>query len=94
MITCRRSRDNGKEFFSIKRCVTSKFQVMNTYCLHRRLKDTNISIYSLHPGVVETPVLKDFERSSNTMNLGVKFARLAGRFRVDILTYLYSFYIH
>ena len=66
---------------------TSKFQVMSTYCLHRRLKDTNISAYSLHPGVVETPVLKDFEKVSTSMNFGVKFSRLMGRFIVDILLF-------
>ena len=63
-----------------------------TYCLHRRLKDSNISVFSLHPGAVETPVLKDFEEKVGTaMKLGVKFARLIGRLCVDIPIFANSF---
>ena len=65
---------------------TFKFQIMMTYCLHRRLKDTNISVFSLHPGAVETPVLKDFEEKTGAAGkLGVKFYRMIGRFFCEFI---------
>ena len=33
---------------------------MQMYCLQRRLQNTNISVTSLHPGVVQTEIARDY----------------------------------
>lgn len=37
------------------------YQIMQTYCQARRLKDSNISINSIHPGIVKTEFGRDSE---------------------------------
>lgn len=39
------------------------YQVMQMYCLQRRLKNTNVSITSVHPGVVDTEIGRDYSDS-------------------------------
>ena len=38
-------------------------QIMQMHCMTRRLKGTNISVNSCHPGVVETEITRNFEDS-------------------------------
>ena len=60
------------------------FQLMNMYSLHRRLEQTNISVYALHPGIIDTPILRSFQGISGTYNFGIKMAKLTGKFKVSI----------
>ncbi|XP_056014768.1 retinol dehydrogenase 14-like isoform X2 [Ostrea edulis] len=44
------------------------FQIMQMYCLNRRLKNTNVAVNSIHPGVVNTELDRNF--------LDVNYARV------------------
>ncbi|VDI33925.1 WW domain-containing oxidoreductase [Mytilus galloprovincialis] len=39
------------------------YQVMQMYFMNKRLKDTNVSILSIHPGVVKTEFQRNFDKS-------------------------------
>ncbi|KAL3883244.1 hypothetical protein ACJMK2_029527 [Sinanodonta woodiana] len=37
------------------------YQIMQMHCMHRRLKEFNISVNSLHPGLVDTEISRSFQ---------------------------------
>ena len=49
---------------------------MNMYSLHRRLEHTNISVYALHPGVMDTPILGNLEQANFFYNVGIKMYKV------------------
>ena len=51
---------------------------MNMYSLHRRLEHTNISVYALHPGVMDTPILGNLEQANFFYNVGIKMYKVMG----------------
>ena len=53
---------------------------MNMYSLHRRLENTNTSVYALHPGIIDTPILQNFQGISGTYNFGIKVIKMIGKF--------------
>ena len=52
---------------------------MNMYSLQRRLADTNISVFSLHPGIIATAILKDIGGLSPLWTAKITLAKLLGR---------------
>ena len=60
--------------------VIQLFQVMQMYSLQRRLKNTNISITSVHPGDVDTEIGRDYV-DSKTWQLLLRFSRLIGELK-------------
>ena len=50
------------------------------YSLQRRLKNTNISITSVHPGDVDTEIGRDYV-DSKTWQLLLRFSRLIGELK-------------
>jgi retinol dehydrogenase-12 len=59
------------------------YQVMMMYSLERRLKDTDVSVYSLHPGAIQTNISKNFE-DSGFYTKALKLASAIGVFHSDI----------
>ena len=53
---------------------------MNMYTLYRRLHNTNIGVYALHPGVMDTPILGDLEQSNLFYNVGIKMYKVMGEY--------------
>ena len=51
---------------------------MNMYSLHRRLEHTNMSVYAVHPGVMDTPILGDLGQSSFYYKIGIKLYKMMG----------------
>ncbi|KAL4232903.1 hypothetical protein ACF0H5_007590 [Mactra antiquata] len=63
---------------------TKLYQIMQMHCLVRRLKNTNVTINSSHPGIVETEINRNFEDSFfwNTIFFGG--TKLIGKMKTPI----------
>ena len=53
------------------------FQIMQMHCLQRRLRNTSISVTSVHPGLVQTEIGRDFT-DSRLYKMFLGFNRLTG----------------
>lgn len=54
-------------------------QILQMHCMARRLKDSNISVNSCHPGIVDTEISRNFEDSFLWKVVFWKGAKLLGR---------------
>ncbi|XP_045197973.1 retinol dehydrogenase 14-like [Mercenaria mercenaria] len=59
------------------------YQIMQMHCLHRRLRNSNISVTSAHPGMVETKIGAEF-KDRTAYQLFLKMSRLVGVMRTPI----------
>ncbi|XP_045180498.2 retinol dehydrogenase 14-like [Mercenaria mercenaria] len=58
------------------------YQIMQTFAMSRRLKDSNITINCMHPGVVETEFFRKMD--SCILNCHIGFSRRCGTLRTPL----------
>lgn len=59
------------------------YQVMQMFCLQHRLKHTNFSVTSLHPGDVDTEIMREYT-DSRAYQMLIGFSRLIGILRAPL----------
>lgn len=59
------------------------YQIMQMHCLHRRLRNSNISVTSAHPGTVETNIGAEFKDMA-AYQIFLKLNRLVGLMRTPL----------
>ncbi len=64
----------GKKYSGYTAYANSKlFNLLFTYALHRRLKNSNVKVYALHPGVISTKLLYEgFRITGSPLNIGAE----------------------
>ena len=52
------------------------------HSLHERLEHTNVSVCALHPGVIDTPILKGIQGVGVFTNILIKVMKMIGKITI------------